>query len=188
MGCRLFAGRSRRSHLRYGVWLASEHPTGVCADDGVFSSLTRDGASTTLFADNRCGRSGEDRHGGIPCFSLHEIYTDNGFQRVNSTRSEFFASLGASQLRTLLYLRVPEAMPDIVLGLRVSASLSLVVTIVAEMFVGTERGLGQKLYEAYMLDAAPVLYAYLLLTGTVGFFAALLLERLHVRSAFWVGK
>ncbi|MCB0325005.1 MAG: hypothetical protein KDD69_15585, partial [Bdellovibrionales bacterium] len=36
-----------------------------------------------------------------------------------------------------------------------------VVTVVAEMFVGTEGGLGQKLYEAYMLNLSPSLYAYI---------------------------
>ncbi|MFC1723923.1 ABC transporter permease, partial [Nanoarchaeota archaeon] len=49
-------------------------------------------------------------------------------------------------------------------------SLSLIVIIVAEMFVGSVNGLGHAILDAQFRYAIPEMYALIIITGLAGYF------------------
>jgi NitT/TauT family transport system permease protein len=81
-----------------------------------------------------------------------------------------------------------EAMPHIFLGLRLAISLSLVVTVVSEMFVGTESGIGQRIYDSYLTNSVITLYSYLIILGIIGYAINKTIIAIEERLIHWVGK
>jgi NitT/TauT family transport system permease protein len=55
------------------------------------------------------------------------------------------------------------------IGLRIGLSYALIVAVVCEMFMGSERGLGQRIIETYTTYAIPEMYAMILITGVLGY-------------------
>ncbi len=72
--------------------------------------------------------------------------------------------------RWLLFRHVilPEALPAIFTGLKISASLAMVVGIVTEMFIGTTAGIGYRIVMAQQLYNTAELYSLLITTGLLG--------------------
>ncbi len=62
-----------------------------------------------------------------------------------------------------------ESLPQTFVGLRSAASLSLVVIVVTEMFIGTNMGLGRKIIDAQLTYEITTMYAVILLTGIIGY-------------------
>ena len=71
------------------------------------------------------------------------------------------------------------------MGLRLSLSLSLVVAVVVEMFMGANTGLGQRVYESYLTNAIPALYAYIIVTGAFAFLLSSSFGEVERRCLFW---
>lgn len=81
-----------------------------------------------------------------------------------------------------------EALPQIVIGLRIAVSYALIVEIVCEMFMGTQRGLGQRVFEAYNTYSIVELYAIVLLVGFTGYVVNRLFVWAESSLVHWVGK
>jgi ABC-type nitrate/sulfonate/bicarbonate transport system permease component len=64
---------------------------------------------------------------------------------------------------------VPDALPQVFVGMRTALSLALVLTIVVEMFFGSNNGLGKKIYDYHLLFDTPEMYAVIILTGAIGY-------------------
>jgi NitT/TauT family transport system permease protein len=60
----------------------------------------------------------------------------SGLMSINENLGELFRMQSASRWQTLTKLRIPSAIPQWVLGLRISSGLSVIGAIVAEFFVG----------------------------------------------------
>jgi sulfonate transport system permease protein len=75
--------------------------------------------------------------------------------------------LGAGRLLTLRRVVLPEALPDIVAGMRVGAAMSFVVIVVAEM-TGTTNGLGYRISQAELFSQADRLIFCLATLGILG--------------------
>jgi NitT/TauT family transport system permease protein len=73
-------------------------------------------------------------------------------------------------------------------GMRTTLSLSLIVVIVSEMFIGTQNGLGQRIYDSYQFNLTVDLYAVLLVTGFLGYLSNRLFLFAEERLVFWTGK
>src|SRR3989338_3970183 len=63
----------------------------------------------------------------------------------------------------------PEALPYIFGGIRIAISLTLVIVIVTEMFIGTNYGLGHRIIDAQMVYRIAEMYATILILGILGF-------------------
>ncbi len=124
----------------------------------------------------------------FPSFLLLAVYTEGGVKHCSAERIETLRVLDANGPQILYYLIIPETLPSLLLGLRLALSLSLVVSIIAEMFIGTELGLGQRVYESYMMNSVAALYANIFAIGLMGYGASLLLQILEHRSLYWVGQ
>lgn len=63
----------------------------------------------------------------------------------------------------------PEALPQIFSGMRIAISLSLVIVVVTEMFIGTKFGLGHRIIDSQLVYRISEMYATIFITGVLGF-------------------
>lgn len=69
------------------------------------------------------------------------------------------------------HIVVWEAMPSLLAACRLAISASLVLVVVAEMYIGAERGLGYLVTYYQARYATPEMYAVIVLTGGAGYIA-----------------
>lgn len=81
-----------------------------------------------------------------------------------------------------------DALPQIMVGIRLSLSLSLVMVIVAEMIMGAQQGLGRIIYDNYANFHTEQLFAGILLVGLAGFGVNRIALSLERELVHWVGK
>jgi len=120
-----------------------------------------------------------------PTIILAAIY---GVQHSSPVRVEMARLFGAGQWQTFWLVRFFDALPQIVVGLRVALSYALIVSIVVELFMGTQRGLGQRVFEAYQAYLMADLFALVLLIGTLGYALNWLFVLAEQRVFHWAGK
>jgi len=114
----------------------------------------------------------------IAFFPLFEN-TVTGLNEVEDDAVELFRVLGATPWQSLRWLRLPNAAPYVVAGLRVAMVLSIVGAVVAE-YVGANRGLGALIISSQGVLDTPLMFAVfvvLLVLGVVLYQAVLLVER-----------
>lgn len=101
-----------------------------------------------------------------------------GVQRVDEDSLRLFRGLGASRLRIFFKLRLINALPYIMTGIRVGVVLATVSVVVAE-FVAGRVGLGAVMMVGYAQLDTPLVFGALFVLSLVGlayYFAALILE------------
>ena len=96
--------------------------------------------------------------------------------------------MGASRPRVLLDVTLWESLPQTFVGMRSGVSLALVIVIVAEMFIGSTDGLGQRVFEAQQLFDMPDMYAAIFAAGALGYGLNLLFLTIERRFVHWSGK
>jgi NitT/TauT family transport system permease protein len=82
----------------------------------------------------------------------------------------------------------PEALPQIFSGFRVAISLSLIIVIVTEMFIGTSAGLGKRIIDAQLVYQTASMYAAILMTGVIGFVLNKIMIIVENKIVHWRGK
>ena len=110
--------------------------------------------------------------------------TTVGLNSADRNLLALFRLYGASPGQTLLYLRLPTALPYFLAGLRISGGLALIGAVVAEFVAGTggaETGLAFRILEAGYRLAIPRLFAALFLLSLTGIVIYLLLDWLSRR-------
>ena len=109
-----------------------------------------------------------------------------GVMNARKTRLLAAKVMGASRLRVLTDVTLLESLPQTFIGLRNGVSLALVIVVVAEMFIGSTDGLGQRVFESQQLFAMPDMYAAIFAAGALGYglnLLFLLVERRFVHGA-----
>jgi len=96
--------------------------------------------------------------------------------------------MGASRLRVLFDVMLLESLPQTFIGLRNGISLALVIIVVAEMFIGSQDGLGHSVFEAQQLFDMPRMYAAIFAAGALGYGLNLLFLLIERRFVHWSGK
>src|ERR1700730_14023762 len=74
-----------------------------------------------------------------------------GVMNARKTRLLAAKVMGASKLRVLFDVMLLESLPQTFVGLRNGVWLGLVIIVVAEMFIGSQDGLGHSVFEAQQL-------------------------------------
>ena len=92
-----------------------------------------------------------------------------GFQNLDSDRRQVANLVGLGGWKRLWYYELAEAAPTLWVGVRTAASLCLVLVIVAEMFIGSDGGLGRIIMDSRYGDNIPSLYGAILVSGIIGF-------------------
>ena len=103
------------------------------------------------------------------------VATVQGFKSIESDVIDLARSMGASPLKVFLKFRLPQAMPAIFSGLKVSVTLAVVGAVVGE-FVGSNSGLGYVLQKANGTFDLPLMFAALVILSMIGVLLFLVLE------------
>jgi NitT/TauT family transport system permease protein len=109
---------------------------------------------------------------------------------MNARRTRLLAArvMGARPLRVLFDVMLWEAMPQILVGMRSGVSLALVIVVVAEMFIGSTDGLGQRVIVAQSLFESGLMYGVIFVAGALGYLLNLSFLLLEKRFIHWAGK
>jgi len=111
-----------------------------------------------------------------------------GVMNARKTRLLAAKVMGASRLRVLFDVMLLESLPQTFVGLRNGISLALVIIVVAEMFIGSQDGLGHSVFEAQQLFDMPRMYAAIFAAGALGYGLNLLFILIERRFVHWSGK
>jgi ABC-type nitrate/sulfonate/bicarbonate transport system permease component len=124
----------------------------------------------------------------VACIFVIALNTAYGVIQRKLVRTQVAQLFGASRIQLLTEVIFWEALPQIFIGLRIAISYALIVEIVCEMFMGTQKGLGQRVFEAYNTYLIVELYAIVLLVGFTGYLINKLFVFGETRIVHWVGK
>lgn len=102
------------------------------------------------------------------------LATVHGFASIEPRLREVAAALQMGQVAFVWKIGLPSAMPDILAGMRLSMTVSLIVSIVGEM-IASQSGLGQAILLAARSFHASELFAGIVLLGLIGFVSNALL-------------
>jgi NitT/TauT family transport system permease protein len=108
----------------------------------------------------------------IVIFSCSLVITINTLYGVrNSSKTRQMVAETMKAGNTYIFARVilPDALPYITAGLRTALSLTLIIVVILEMFIGTDKGLGHLIYNAHMTYQIPQMYATIVITGLIGY-------------------
>jgi NitT/TauT family transport system permease protein len=107
------------------------------------------------------------------------INSATGFRRVDLAKIALARSFGASTLQIFVKIRIPMAMPMVIVGLMIGSIFGLLTAVGAEM-VGGSSGLGNRLAYYSSLIQMPQFFACILVLATIGISIYVLF--------FWIGK
>jgi NitT/TauT family transport system permease protein len=113
------------------------------------------------------------------------VSTLAGLKSAGRLERELMYSYAAGYGRTLLWLRLPAALPFIFGALKVNATLALIGAIVAEFFGSPTRGLGFRISTEAARMNMPLVWAAIVVAAVTGSLAFALLVQLERRVAFW---
>ena len=127
----------------------------------------------------------------IAAFSaLLLIVFNSAYGVLNARQSRILAAkvMGANRWQVFKDVLVMESLPQTFIGLRSGISIALVIVIVAEMFIGTEQGLGKRIIDAQQVLNVQDMYASILITGLLGYALNVLFLLGEKRVIHWSGK
>jgi NitT/TauT family transport system permease protein len=107
------------------------------------------------------------------------INSATGFRRTDLAKIALARSFGATTLQIFMKIRIPMAMPMIIVGLMVGSIFGLLTAVGAEMVGGAE-GLGNRLAYYSSLIRMPQFFAVILVLALIGISIYVLF--------FWIGK
>lgn len=112
------------------------------------------------------------------------LATVHGFASVHARLAEVSQALQLTRGAHVLKIALPNALPDIVAGMRLALTVALIVTVVGEM-IASQPGLGQSILLAARAFRSSELFAGVVLLGTIGFASNALLALAEHRLLRW---
>ena len=112
------------------------------------------------------------------------LATVHGFAAVEPRLSEVARCLQLPRAAFVCKIGLPNALPDILAGMRLSMTISLIVAVVGEM-IASQSGLGQAILLAARSFRASELFAGIALLGLIGFASNALLAFAEKRLLRW---
>ena len=110
--------------------------------------------------------------------------TIHGLVAVEPRLQEVARCLGFSRAAYVCKIGLPNALPDILAGMRLALTVALIVSVVGEM-IASQAGLGQAILLAARAFRASELFAGVLLLGAIGFASNALLALAERRLLQW---
>jgi len=112
------------------------------------------------------------------------LATVHGVSTVEPRLEEVARALGMSRLSFIWKIGLPNAVPDILSGMRLSLTFSFILAIVTEMLAG-ENGLGTAILLAGRLFRSPDIFAGLLVLALIGLVSNSMLQAVERRLLRW---
>lgn len=117
------------------------------------------------------------------------VVFNSAYGVMNARKSRILAAkvMGASQFQIFRDVLFFESLPQTMVGLRTGISTALVVVVVAEMFIGSEQGLGHRIIEGEQVLHIPDMYASIIVAGVIGYLLNMLFMVTDKRLIHWSG-
>ncbi|MET0971473.1 MAG: ABC transporter permease [Tardiphaga sp.] len=110
-----------------------------------------------------------------------------GVMNARKTRVLAAKIMGAPPWHRMLVVLL-ESLPQTFIGLRMGATLALVLMITSEMLLGAIDGLGLRIFEEQQLFNMPGMYAAIFCSGLLGYTLNLLFFLTERRFVHWAGR
>lgn len=119
----------------------------------------------------------------LVCFFPIVVSATAGLEATTRSRVDLLRSMQASNWQIFVRLRIPEAMPHIMVGCKVAMTFAVIGAVIAE-FVGSEAGLGYVIQTSTAQSRTPLAFSALLiltLISVVLYYAVERIEKVIVR-------
>ena len=118
------------------------------------------------------------------------VVFNSAYGVINARKQRVMAArvMGASRWQIFKDVLVWESLQPSFVGLRSAVSMALVIVIVAEMFIGSDNGLGHRIIDAQQVLNVKSMYAAILAAGALGYALNILFLLLERRIVHWSGR
>jgi len=107
-----------------------------------------------------------------------------GVADIDPVASDTARSYHLDKLARIRYLVWPTALPYVVTGVRLAATVALILTITGELVIGSP-GLGREIANARSSGAVPTMYALIVVTGLFGVAANVVARAAERKALAW---
>ena len=115
------------------------------------------------------------------------IAARSGVLSVKLSKVHAAYSLGASKLQVLRHVILPNALPEIFTGMRVSLGVCWGTLVAAEL-LGAQEGIGQMIWVAQKFFLTEIVMIGIILIGVIGFGMDILMRMIENKLIPWRGK
>jgi sulfonate transport system permease protein len=118
------------------------------------------------------------------------VIFNSAYGVINARKQRVMAArvMGASRWQIFKDVLVWESLQPSFVGLRSAVSMALVIVIVAEMFIGSDNGLGHRIIDAQQVLNVKSMYAAILAAGALGYALNILFLVAERRIVHWSGR
>ena len=118
------------------------------------------------------------------------VVFNSAYGVINARKQRVMAAkvMGASRWRIFKDVLIWESLQPSFVGLRSAVSMALVIVIVAEMFIGSDNGLGHAIIDAQQILNVKIMYAAILAAGALGYLLNIVFLMLERRIVHWSGR
>ena len=118
------------------------------------------------------------------------VVFNSAYGVINARKQRVMAAkvMGASRWQIFRDVLVWESLQPTFVGLRSAVSMALVIVIVAEMFIGSDNGLGHRIIDAQQVLNVKSMYAAILAAGALGYALNILFLVAERKIVHWSGR
>ena len=118
------------------------------------------------------------------------VVFNSAYGVINARKQRVMAArvMGATRWQIFKDVLVWESLQPSFVGLRSAVSMALVIVIVAEMFIGSDNGLGHRIIDAQQVLNVKSMYAAILAAGALGYALNILFLFAERRIVHWSGR
>ncbi|MEZ7848427.1 MAG: ABC transporter permease [Polaromonas sp.] len=118
------------------------------------------------------------------------VVFNSAYGVINARKQRVMAAkvMGASRWRVFKDVLIWESLQPSFVGLRSAVSMALVIVIVAEMFIGADSGLGNRIINSQQVMNVRDMYASILAAGALGYALNIIFLMLEKRIVHWSGR
>lgn len=121
----------------------------------------------------------------LGCILIIMLHTIIGFDNKSKQRHLISKLYGASKFYIFFKIIIPETLPNIATGIRVSIGYALIISTLTEMFMGATNGIGQSLMESYSVYNLSKMYSYIVVLGCLGYFLNSIVSKYENKISEW---
>lgn len=122
------------------------------------------------------------------CSMIIIINSMYGVIHSKKARQTLATMMDAGPLERLIRVTLPEALPQIFVGIRTGISFAVSIVIVTEMFIGTGGGIGHRIYDAALTYRIPEMYSSIIIAGLMGYLLNKGFIKIERKIIHWAGK
>lgn len=118
------------------------------------------------------------------------VVFNSAYGVINARKQRVMAAkvMGASRWQVFKDVLIWESLQPTFVGLRSAVSMALVIVIVAEMFIGSDNGLGHRIIDAQQVLNVKSMYAAILAAGALGYALNILFLVAERKIVHWSGR